>query len=238
MLILPSSPLSRVHDRFSLTENETDNPVPTWLIIAAVLSEQGSLQTASQLIDILDTISVTLRGFADSNYVGLKQFLLDHWDTEHLLAHTWPKCVELALEMPTLFPSGMLEPLLTRNNPTARYSHRQTACLVVHQFLCTLPRPSWMQSDGSPDLHIWYGDNQPHPLAVHAYLTALFTFFDRIAASPPSEDKFVSFTLFSAASSPSIIPDEALFKPLAIHQLPRPSTHPSLLALPNGASTI
>jgi poly(ADP-ribose) glycohydrolase len=189
-----------------------------------------------ELIEQLDTISVTFRGSAGSNFAYLKQFLLDIWDNQRFFDETWPKCVQLALEMPILFSSGSLVPL-TQHTPNQQYSKRQIACLVIHQFLCTLERPSWMQADGSPDFHIWFGDEQPHPKAVHAYLYALFTYFDRIATDAPTSSSLISFMLQSS-TVPQIDSPSPCFTNLTIHELSTPRMIPSLLGLPSGACVI
>src|ERR1700733_6608594 len=188
-MLLPSSPLSLCSYRFNLTDLVTEC-VPCWSVIQCVLSVLPT--STSQLIEQLDTISVTFRGTANSNFVYLERFL-DIWDNQRFFRETWPFCVRLALGMPSLFPAGSLPPL-TQEDSTQEYSQRQIACLVVHQFLCTLDRPYWMQDDGSPDFHIWYGTEQPHAKAVHAYLHALFTYFDHLAAHPPTSEPLIFFT--------------------------------------------
>ena len=196
IMLLPSSPATLCSDRFSLTNLDTEF-VPLWSVIKAVVAVLP--KSTLELIDQLDIISITLRGSASSNFAYLKHFLLDRWDNQKFFAEIWPTCVQLALDMPTLFPSGSLLHL-SRESPAQQYSERQIACLVIHQFLCTLDRPSWMQHDGSPDFHIWFGDDQPHPEAVHAYLVALFTFFHRIATDVPNSSYSISFTLQTATS--------------------------------------
>jgi len=153
-MLLPSSPERLCLDRFSLTDLDTEL-VPSWSIIQVVIFRLP--KSALELIEQLETISVTFRGSANTNFAYLKQYLSDNCDTQRFFDETWPKCVQLALEMPTLFPSGSL-PHLSQHAPAQQYSKRQIACLVIHQFLCTLDRPSWMQEDGSPDFHIWFGD--------------------------------------------------------------------------------
>jgi poly(ADP-ribose) glycohydrolase len=233
-MLLPSSPHRLCLDRFSLTDLDMDL-VPCWSIIQAVTAVLP--KSPLELIEQLEIISVTFRGSSCSNFVYLKLFLLNVWgDSQKFLNETWPKCVQLALEMPVLFPSGCLLPL-TQKAPIQQYTTRQVACLVIHQFLCTLDRPSWMQDDGSPDFHIWFGDEQPHPNAVHAYLYALFTYFDRIAADSPTSSHSISFMLRSSALPPIYSPSRRFTK-FTIHERSTPGMIPSLLGLPSGACVI
>ncbi|KAJ7763211.1 hypothetical protein DFH07DRAFT_867403 [Mycena maculata] len=177
-LFLPSSTSTLCLDRFSLTDADTDEPVPFWPIFCKILTPAS--QSTSQFIEALDTITVSLRRNSDS-YEFLRRFLDTEWDTESFFQMTWPRCVAIALEMPVLFPDGHLY-LLTSERPTQKFTPRQITCLVIHQFLCTLPKLPWVpigQEENSQELHIWYASEQPHPNAVRAYLTALFTFFDR-----------------------------------------------------------
>jgi poly(ADP-ribose) glycohydrolase len=168
MLRLPSSPENLVDDRFSLTDIETEGPGPFWSILYEILTPPA--RSTSQLIDALDTIAVTLRGRADSDNVFLRDFLDTKWAAQAFFDDTWPRCVELALEMPVLFPDGYLEPL-TSEKPHQIYTPRQITCLVIHQFICTLPKLPWVslnEEENSQDLHIWFAGDQPHSKAVSA----------------------------------------------------------------------
>ncbi|KAJ6526788.1 hypothetical protein B0H19DRAFT_1042088 [Mycena capillaripes] len=241
MLRLPSSPETLASDRFSLTDIETEEPIPFWLILREILTP--TVHSTSQLIDVLDTIAMTLRGRADSDNGFLRRFLDEKWDFRSFFDKTWPRCVELALEMPTLFPDGYLEPL-TSEQPFQSYTSRQITCLVIHQFLCTLPKLPWIpidEEDNSQDLHIWYAGEQPHPKAVSAYLTAMFVFLERAAASESgtfsSTNPIISLTLYTAPSTPDTSPT-TLFQLISISDLEMPSVDTSLLGLPSGACVI
>ncbi|KAF7368636.1 Poly glycohydrolase isoform [Mycena venus] len=236
MLRLPSSPETLANDRFSLTDIETDGPIPFWPILRQILAAPA--RSTYELLDALETIAVTLRERRDSDNAFLRQFLDTEWDAQSFLDNTWPRCVEIALEMPQLFPDGYLQPL-TSESPTQVLTPRQISCLVVHQFLCTLPKLPWVpinEEENSQDLHIWYAGDQPHPKAVSAYLTALFTFFERVASNTvPSHS--ISLTLHTAPSTPHI-DTELLFKPISTTELETPSVDTSLLGLPSGACVI
>ncbi|KAJ7257106.1 hypothetical protein C8J57DRAFT_1343724 [Mycena rebaudengoi] len=193
-------------------------------------------QSTSELLDALDTIAVTLLERRDLDNALLRHFLDTEWDapsffgiwantdtcliekagigvgcTSSFFDTTWPRCVEIALEMPQLFPGRYLR------------------LLTSEHFLCTLPKLSWVptnEEENSQDLHIWYAGDQPHLKAVSAYLTALFTFFERVASDTmPSPS--ISLTLHTAPSTPHI--DTELLTP---------SVDTSLLGLPSGACVI
>ncbi|KAJ7266429.1 hypothetical protein B0H12DRAFT_161093 [Mycena haematopus] len=236
VLLLPSSSKICVYDRFSLTDTQTDDPIPFWLILRPVLIPAAT--STSDLIDGLDTIAATLRGRTDSDNAFLLRFLHTEWDAQSFFENTWPRCIEIALEMPILFPSGYLTPL-TSETPAQIYTPRQIVCLVIHQFLCTLPKLPWVSDndgDNSPNLHIWYAGDQPHPKAVSAYLTALFTFFERVASDTIAA-RPISLALYTAPRTPPIDPD-LLFQPITITDLDTPSTATALLGLPRGACVI
>ncbi|KAF8158657.1 hypothetical protein K438DRAFT_2026069 [Mycena galopus ATCC 62051] len=236
MLLLPSSQDSCAHDRFSVTDNESEAPIPFWLILSQILSPPA--KSTSDLIDVLDTIAVTLRGRRDSDNAFLRSFLDIEYNTRSFFDDTWPRCVKIALEMPMLFPDGYLKPL-TSEASTRIYTPRQIACLVIHEFLCTLPKLPWVSShdeENSPDLHIWCAGEQPHPKAVSAYLTALFTFFERVASDTVGSHS-ISLTLYIAPCTPHI-DTELLFNPISITELESPSTGTSFLGLPSGACVI
>ncbi|KAJ7042286.1 hypothetical protein C8F04DRAFT_97868 [Mycena alexandri] len=234
-VILPSSPETLAYDRFSLTDTETDGLIPLWAILLEILTPPA--KSTDQLIDALDSIAVTLRGRTlDTGH--LRRFLDAEWDTQSFFKTIWPRCVEVALEMPVLFPDGYLEPL-NSEKPSQTFTPRQIACLVVHQFLCTLPKLPWVpldEEENSQDLNIWFSAEQPHPKAVSAYLTALLVFFERIA-SDEVPLKPVSLTLCAATETPRPTPT-LLFKPIFITDLETPSVQPSLLGLPAGACVI
>ncbi|KAJ7822672.1 hypothetical protein B0H14DRAFT_2828306 [Mycena olivaceomarginata] len=236
MLRLPSSSETLADDRFSLTNLEAEGPISFWLILRQILVPAA--QSSSELIDALNTIAVTLRGHTDSDNSSLRQFLDVELEAQSFFGTTWPRCVEIALEMPILFPHGYLPPL-SRETPSQIFASRQISCLVIHQFLCTLPKLPWVpihEEENSQDLHIWYAGEQPHPKAVRAYLTALFTFFERVASDSVAPHS-ISLTLYTAPSTPHI-ESTLLFKPISITELETPSVDTSLIGLPSGACVI
>jgi poly(ADP-ribose) glycohydrolase len=178
---LPSSPNSLCDDRFSLTDS-SEPLVHRWDVIIAVLASPPD--SFAELLERMETISVTFRNVS-TDYGFLREFFRKYVDQQRFITAVWPKLSQLALEMPSLFPSGCL-PALTGASPRQTYSRQQIACLVVHQFLCTLAAPPWILSNGSLDFHIWYTSEQRHERAVHAYLSALFHYFERIASEPSS----------------------------------------------------
>lgn len=157
-----------------------------------------------------------------------------------VFSKTWPLLVDLALRMPELFPEHSL-PILSPSHPSLLMSREQTACLVIHQFLCTLTAPTWQE--GYQDFHIWYSSEQPHSGAVEAYLTALFTYFERLASenetSPLAfgiEEWPVTYTLHT-----NLKPSKHAYhdlEELEVVYLDQASTAPEVLGLPNGAAVI
>jgi poly(ADP-ribose) glycohydrolase len=186
--ILPSSPSVQRQDRFDLLESD-EYEVPFWDLLTAILrSESAPIVDVPSLIEALETIAVTLRGTAsDVNYGLLREFMTaDENDSRLFFTETWPILVDLALDLPSLFPEGSLSSLSSTTDgsvPRVVFSRRQVACLVVHQFLCSLPAHPW-HTESFVDLRPWYSlTSTVHRGAVHAYLSALFTYFDRIRLS-------------------------------------------------------
>ncbi|KAG7008523.1 poly(ADP-ribose) glycohydrolase [Physcia stellaris] len=165
-------------DRFDICESFEDE-VPFWKLFERVI--KTPITTVDGLIDILETIAISLRGTAGTDYHFLRESFSQYWNHQvtKFFVDVWPVLRGLALELPTLFLSGRLD-CLTQLHKRVVLSRRQVACLLVHQFLCTLSTPQWM-TDGSPDFHIWYSSATPHPKAVKAYLFSLFQYFKLLA---------------------------------------------------------
>ncbi|KAI0864039.1 hypothetical protein F4860DRAFT_501549 [Xylaria cubensis] len=171
--LLPCSPSFKCPDRFSILDNseeleDADGQVPFWPLLTTLL--KSSVETPTQLAELLDTIAVTLRGSSGpaGDYQLLKYFIGDLQPS--FFDEYWPVIVRLALDLPRHFPSGSL----------------QTACLVVHQFLCTLRAPDWREDFF--DFSIWI------------YLTCLFTYLDKFLGTTERtlEDYGVQYTLITA----------------------------------------
>ncbi|CAK5274391.1 unnamed protein product [Mycena citricolor] len=231
-MLLPNAPDHLVSDNFSLLDADTDL-VLFWSLLPKIILPPA--QSTSQLIEALESIAITMRVKSAPSYGFLRRFLDERWDNERFFRRTWARCVDLALEMSALFPDGTLAPL-SSENPCVAFSARQIACLVVHQFLCTLPEFAHQAPDDSQDLSIWFHDDQPHPHAVEAYLTALFTYFDRIAGSDMAGD--VSLTLCTGPPSQSMAQASVEFRPIRIIPLDAPNTSTTLMGIPRGACVI
>lgn len=187
--ILPSSPVVRCQDRFDLLGSDEEE-VPFWDLLTAILTSKSEpIRDVTSFIDALETIAISLRGsLQDGNHDTLRRFmtlyLKDEAQHDQFFARTWPFLVGLALAMPTLFPDGTLPCISPAGNDTktmqASFSRRQIACLVVHQFLCSMPSHPW-DTESFVDLRPWFSQsNTSHVGAVHAYLTALFTYFEHL----------------------------------------------------------
>lgn len=247
--LLPSFPGRRCVDRFSIVES-SEFMVEEWAVISTLL--RRSVKNTTGLVDLLETISLTLHdGQEASDYATLLSFLntsvLSVAGDEDLqgdfFARIWPSLVAIALEMPNLFPSGSL-PSLSHSTPTVYLTKQQIVCLVVHQFFGTLDDPQWKKPGrgesradiGATDFTLWYTDNQPHPRAVHAYLSALFAYFSRVTSHPLVSTDTLSFHLSSPAlpSLPGMTP----LLPLMFERVEDFTTSPRFLGLPGGAALI
>lgn len=261
--LLPCSPTLLREDRFDLVGSE-DLQVPFWEILTAILAKFGNaVIDVSSLIDVLETIKVCLRGAtsrdyrtADTDYEFLREFMSSHLGDSpgksyFFFTKTWPLIVRLALEMPELFSQDSLPCLsLEAENATAVFSRRQIACLVVHQFLCSLPPHPW-DTQSFVDLGIWYSSAaaSSHRAAMHAYLTALFTYFDRLATSDGDsgllnfgvEDWPIIFTLKTIDEDVTHVTNalkNCNLCTLNLVRLPESKTSPEFLGLENGACVI
>jgi poly(ADP-ribose) glycohydrolase len=177
-------------------------------------------------------------------------FLEEKWPrTELFFGLVWPAAAKLVLEMARLFPDGAIE-CLSEQNPELRFSRRQVACLVVHQFLCSLPSQPWT-SDSPVDFHIWYSSGPATPKAAQAYLHALFTYFEQLVdgsdgRSPSAllacsiEEWPITFMLPPLPETEIRLDDlyGNKFLPLKVTRLPEASTDSSALGLPHGACVI
>jgi poly(ADP-ribose) glycohydrolase len=252
--VLPCSPSILRLDRFDVVSSD-EPEIPFWRILSCILAESlNSVMDSSSLIDILETISVVLHGEAARNYEFLTEFLDKYLTTSttgpsKFFLSTWPRLVRLALQLPSLFPTHTIPLLKNDENSQVILSRRQVACLVVHQFLCSLPAHPW-QTESFVNLSPWYSAGEAmHQGAVQAYLTALFTYFEAIEASEPNsgvlhhsvEDWPIIFTLIEMpeGKSPSLLCNApATLSRLTVIQLPHQSTDLPYLGLPDGACVI
>ncbi len=240
---LPCNPNLFCNDRFDLTDSDTDE-VPFWRVLQSALD--SPLADLEDLIGMLETIAVTRRGTAGTDYELLRISFVKYWTPQERFFHSiWPILKSIALELPYLFPSGLH--VLSSTNSKVVLSRRQVACLVAHQFLCTLDTPSWME-DGCPDFRIWYSSQTPHQKAVEAYLFAIFRYFELLASpnsptlAPTAFDWPVIFTLrkvnadymTNETCSRRLTEFEFIFKTDQILV----EDEDSLLALPRGATVI
>ncbi|EGP89117.1 unnamed protein product [Zymoseptoria tritici ST99CH_1A5] len=233
---LPCSPKYLCEDRFSILDSD-ELQVPFWPVFAELLKQPTT--TPTQVIDLLETIAVTLRQKSSTDYGFLRDFMRTKLAPD-FFSRTWPSVVDLSLQLPVLFPICTL-PILSAGQASLQLTRRQAACLVTHQFLCTLAAPTWQ--DGYQDFHIWYSAEQPHARAVDAYLTALFKYFDRLGGpaettplSCSAEVWPITYTL-TDNDEPANHAAEYLI-PFETQHLDAASTAPFLLGLPDGASVI
>jgi poly(ADP-ribose) glycohydrolase len=188
--VLPSSSAYRCLDRFSLlsedVEEDDDGHVHFWPVLCAILAERAG--SVHAVIDRLETIAAVLgtTRSGETDAYGMLAAVLTSGDYSSFCDVVWPKIVELALQMPLYYPDGRL-PVLHAGQQL-RLSRGQAACLVAHQFLCTVAAPPHRSEFF--DFRIWYRGRQRHPRAAEMYLTALLAYFDQL----PTCDKLAAFS--------------------------------------------
>ncbi|PGH23767.1 hypothetical protein AJ80_02197 [Polytolypa hystricis UAMH7299] len=242
--VLPCSPTIVCQDRFDLLDSD-EVDVPFWRIIETMLANKVTIWI--DLLELMDTIVVTLRGSSLSDYQFLRDFLQTEWASKEadFFENVWPTLVRVALEMPRLFPQSTL-PLLSEMTHGMELSRRQVACLVIHQFLCSLSKQPW-PTDSSPDFSIWYTSDAKQPKAARAYLCALFTYFERLAYLNIAWGDHVpewplSFSLRTSGESKYLPFDPPLVReplcPLVVDYQHLSTTAPAFLGLPDGACVV
>ncbi|KAI0505731.1 poly glycohydrolase-domain-containing protein [Xylaria bambusicola] len=242
--LLPCSASFKCFDRFSIIDDtedleDPDGQVPFWPILTSLL-RSTPIETPTQLAELLDTIAVTLRGSSGpaGDYGFLKSFIST---LEPAFFGTyWPLIVQFALELPEHFPSGIL-PVLGAEGTTStlELSRRQTACLVVHQFLCTLCPPAWREEYF--DFSIWYASGQRHEQACRIYLTCLLTYLGTFLSTSDQQqdDCHVTYTLVTAeADFTTVGSSQAPLSPIEITLVDNYETSPAQLGLPSGAAVV
>ncbi|KAL6352779.1 hypothetical protein LRP88_13252 [Fusarium phalaenopsidis] len=199
--LLPNSPPCRVLDRFSdlpddvEVDEDESGCIPFWPLLRHLL--RVPISSTSQLIDRMQTIAINAGTCQDNNFAALKEFVSTRGE-DKFFSRIWPKLRNIALDLPTYFPSGQLE-LLQPGLPL-RLSRGQVACLVIHQFLCSaVPQ---RDDEGYQDLGIWYSSEQRHPAAVEMYLEALFTYFERL---PEASDLLQDHNSFTGGTETCVI---------------------------------
>ncbi|GAB1310607.1 poly(ADP-ribose) glycohydrolase [Madurella fahalii] len=232
---LPCSLAYRCTDRFSLLDDDSNDGeplqdsnglVPFWPLLRSLLSQPVTSPAA--LDSLLDTISVTLRGTSHpaSDYALLHEAIIvnSSQGEQGFFRRVWPRLVDLALQMPVLFPEGYI-PVLGREATRLSFSRRQTACLVYAG-----------------------EEHQRQPSAVRAYLGALMGYFAEVVCEEGrvgthKEEWEVAYTLQSLtgdlADAFSGIPGRG--RPLGevkVMVVERYDMSPASLGLPDGAVVV
>lgn len=165
----PCSPTITRQDRFDFLESD-EVESPFWKILEYILNDSlESVTDVASLINVLETISVILRGEALTNYAFLQYFLDTHLGdskskkSRNFFTVIWPGLVHLALELPSLFPDSCIPPFNAKSTSELILSRRQVACLVVHSFSARYPHINGRQSPlstcrpGMPTILHWIG---------------------------------------------------------------------------------
>jgi poly(ADP-ribose) glycohydrolase len=249
---LPCSSELTCEDRLSILDSD-ELQVPTWKFLKTILRQ--TVQSFKDLRELLDSIHVSLdHGNSPcADYRGLEQAIstfpeiLDELGISStrrsFFEYAWPSIVAVSLELDTLFPSGSLA-VLTPANAVVSFSRRQIACLVVHQFLGTLPLQPWASAGvtGAVDFRPWYPEAQVAPSVVQAYLSSLLAYFARITTS----DEYMSSNeavhgpiTFTLKSGQLPLNTRVAFVPLGnLHVVEDFTTEEWVLGLPDGAAVV
>ncbi|KAI0483693.1 poly glycohydrolase-domain-containing protein [Xylaria cf. heliscus] len=241
--LLPCAESFRCLDRFSILDDpgeleDEEGQVPFWPLFTTLL--RSSVETPTQLVELLDTIAVTLRGSSGpaGDYQLLKSFISDLQPS--FFNEYWPAIIRLALDLPRHFPSGSLQGLGAGGSPSSlNLSRNQTACLVVHQFLCTLRAPVWREDFF--DFSVWYASGQRHEQACRIYLTCLFTYLETFLRTPEIalEDCDINYTLVTAEPDFAALDSSPVpLCPIETIVVDEYQTCPAQLGLPSGAAVI
>ena len=246
--LLPSNVLLTCQDPLGLVSVD-EHHVPFWDVLKAILSYE--VRDSSSLLAALEDIAYTLNSSKSREFSFLQDFLETNIASkDDFFTSTWPKIVTLALEMPELFPPSTIIPLSISAEPHKIFSRRQIACLFIHQFLGTFQSPPWASrrpswatvgDDTIVNFRIWYYDNQLHPGACRAYLTALFTYFKRLSFDSHNTtldvDWSISFRLLNFNGFPED-DNQIPLVPLELCRIGQQSTHPDYLGVPHGACVV
>lgn len=141
---LPSHPHVRSIDPLGVW-NSTDYDVPLWDVLSVLLLKQHP-RNIHDLLDLLTDIAASI-GRADSagDYNMLVQ-CLEHSQTAHsFFSRGLPALLDIALQLPVLFPSHTLTTLRPDTYAVLALNRRQVYCLLAHMFLGTLQAPPWQQ---------------------------------------------------------------------------------------------
>lgn len=94
-------------DRFDICESFEDE-VRFWKLFEKIINTP--ITTIDGLIDILETIAISLRGTAGTDYQFLRESFSQYWDHQEteFFVGVWPVLRDLALELPILFLSARL----------------------------------------------------------------------------------------------------------------------------------
>ncbi|KAI3328734.1 poly glycohydrolase-domain-containing protein [Ustulina deusta] len=243
--LLPCSASFKCFDRFSILDDldlgeleDADGQVPFWHVFTTLLG--SPVETPTQLVVLLDTIAVTVRGTSGpaGDYQLLKCFINDSQPA--FCDAYWPLIVQLALELPRHFPSGSLRILGADGSPSPlTLSRRETACLIVHQFLCTLRAPAWREDFF--DFSIWYASGQRHEQACRIYLVCLFAYLGTFLPSSNRrhDDWYITYTLVTAEPGYATLgSSQAALSPIEIVLAESYQTSPVQLGLPSGAAVV
>ena len=191
--VLPCHFSCKVEDRFSVCEEYADQlEIPQWTLIRTLL--QRPVIDVTSLEELLSIIQYDLQ------FSTLRSTLQSFSGRGHeFFASVWPRMVISALNLPQLFPDGLLQALPQLATSSVCLSREQIASLLVHMFLCSMRPPVWSQFWAN--FGIWYNSESP---PVSAYLLCLLDYFSQLDSSgkPPNPLEEVRFYRHPLAQPP------------------------------------
>ncbi|CAF1185257.1 unnamed protein product [Didymodactylos carnosus] len=164
-LFLPSHPSLIIEDRLSLCGNEEDSVLKWKFITHLLTTRHQSNQTPASIVELISCFCPNLSCLSTTVlYEVLNENL-------QFCSYYWPNLVNLALKLPTLFPTHTIRSLDFTDNDEEEiklYSltREQIACLLVHMFLCTID---------DKNFSLWYESSCYNP--SKSYLTVLIYYF-------------------------------------------------------------
>jgi poly(ADP-ribose) glycohydrolase len=262
---LPSHPSQTCVDRFSLLPDSEEAEVSVWSIIQTLLTSRNPSSSPSDLGDLLDTLSLSIHRTRCTDHVTLLE-AIERLPSiiEQVFPHGYPieylswetvlaQVLDVAFELPTHFPSGVL-PVLSTAHPSITLKPRQVTCLLAHMFLGTLSRQPWAKPNrshayssesgtdeaGAVGFSSWFPDNQAAPHAVEPYLTALLAFFIRLSTPPDTDEKrIIEYSLQSTPLPPFGHSSWSIpLSSIEVELVSSFTTDQPYLALPDGACVI
>lgn len=257
----PPDPYGEDDSDDSLDAEDDNGEVSVWRVLGKLL-RNTPVANGTQLAGLLETIAITLRGSTGpAGDYGLLKEIVDGPDNKYFgnfFEIGWPKLTSVASLMPFLFRKPTLPVLGTLTDDatprqtalgpvlesTLVLTREQVACILVHQFLCSLGAPKPRRSEHF-DFSVWYSSRQRHPEAAKLYLTTLIkhiselSLWDHDKLPKPSRGN-VTYTLRTLFpdQSPQQVDDSLPLSEIKVQHVIQYDTSPASLGVPHGAAVV